>query len=546
MKIIKNLISIYKKIINYLFKLIKKIIIIFIFLKIIFYVFNYLIIYKNKIILNYNVKKVLLFDIKGIISDEKNTNNIKEKINYNLFKFKNTLFDIIKIIRSAKKNKNITGIILKLNKFLGANQTSLKYIGKVLNEFKKSGKPIFAISDNYNKSQYYLASFANYIYIYPNGILNLYELNNDKIYYKSLLNKLKINCHIYRIGIEKTAIEPYIYDKMPKKTKHLENKLLNKLWLNYIYDISKNRKIKLYENPKNILKFIKFTLKKKNNNKYNFNRILIDKIITKKQIKKEFIDFFGLNKYKNNYKFISFYNYKIKNINTNINKNEIAIIFINGKIINSKNIYQVSSSKKIINKLKKAKLNNNIKAIILFINSPGGSIEASEKISSEILNIRKLGKPVIALMGNICASGGYWISTAANYIIADSNTITGSIGVFTIINTYEKFLNSFGIHYDSSNESPLSNLNFVKPLSKYLSKLIELNVKNGYIKFIKLICKRRNIDVKKIIQLSQGNIFLGEEAKKNKLIDQIGDFDDAIKKIIELSKLKYWHLNWII
>ncbi|WMC18847.1 MAG: signal peptide peptidase SppA [Enterobacteriaceae bacterium PSpicST2] len=530
----------------FLIKLIKKIFSILILIIFILLILNYSII-KKKFIQNINKKTVLLFNINGIIIENKNINNLWDKFNFNLFKIKNkktiknTLFNIIKIIRLSKNDKNITGIILKLNNFLGTDQTSLEYIGKILNEFKKSGKPIYAISNNYNQAQYYLASYANKIYMYSNGFIDLHGLYNDKFYYKSLLNKLKINSHIFRIGFDKNAIDTYIYNNMPTKTKISENKWLNKLWLNYIYDISKNRKLKTYNIIPNIIEFLKKNLKKNYINNYNLKNKLIDKILSPIKIKKKLIKIFGLNKNKNNYKFLNFYNYKIyKSLEKSY---EISVIFINGKIINYKkynnDIYN------IVNKLKNARLNPNTKAVILKINSPGGNIIASENIRAEVSNLKFSGKPVIVSMGNLCASGGYWISTSANIIIADRSTITGSIGIFNIINTYEKTLNLFGINYDGSNIFPLSSVKLNKNLTPYATKLIELNIKMGYKYFIKLISKNRQLTPKEINNIGQGRIFIGKEAKINKLVDKIGDFDDAVNQAVKLSKLKNWHLNWI-
>ncbi|WMC20236.1 MAG: signal peptide peptidase SppA [Enterobacteriaceae bacterium PSpyr] len=535
-------------ILNYIYKLIKKVFLKLFIIISIFFFFLIFIIYKENKNLNNDEKKALLFNINGIIF-ENNNNNLWGKFGLSLFGIKqkkfltNTLFNIVKIIYLASNNKNIVGIVLKLNKFLGADQVSLEYIGKALNQFKKKGKYIYAISDNYKLAQYYLASYANKIFIYPEGLIDLYGLNNDKIYYKSLLNKLKINSHIFKIGLNKTAIESNIYDNMPKKTKKIEKKIYSKLWLNYIYDISINRKIKPY---KLIFKknFYKNILRKQDISKYNLKYKIIDKILSYKKIKEEFIKIFGLNKKRNNYKFINFYKYKIKKLIDN--NNVISVIFINGKILNYNNSYKNVCSSIIINKLKKARFNSKVKAVILRINSPGGSINASENIRNEILNLKLSGKPVIVSMSNLTASGGYWVSIPANIIIADKNTITGSIGIFSIINTYEKILNFIGINYDSLNLFPNLNLKYNKSLTPYTSKIIELNIKSGYEHFIKLISKNRHLTPIEVNHIAQGQLFIGEDAKKKKLVDKIGDFDYAVKQAVIISGLKKWHLNWVI
>lgn len=492
----------------------------------------------------------LKINLVGIITDKViSDNSLLNKFNNNFLsenhkKQETSLFFIINAIRNAKNDKNISGIVLELQNFIGADQPSLDYIGKVLKEFRNSGKPIYAISDNYTQSQYYLASFSNTIYLAPYGEVDLHGFSMNNLYYKNLLNKLKIDSNVFRIGNYKSAVEPFIRDNMSFTVREMNNRWIQTLWKNYLYVISKNRKINfniLFPEVNIMLK----ELKKLSGNtaSYAIKHNLVDKLDYKYNIEKFLEKKFGYNNNTHEYNNISIYDYySIKKFN--YKKGNIAVILINGIINNNKESSNIFKNNKIIEQINSARLNNNIKAIILRINSPGGSVNASEEIRSELLSVKNSGKPIVVSMGGTAASGGYWISTPANYIIASSNTITGSIGIFGIINTLENFLKTIGIYSDGVYTSPLANIFITKTLPQEVKNLIQLKIQNTYKNFIHLVSKSRKQTIEKIEKIAQGIIWTGSDAKKYGLIDEIGDFDHAIKKASELGKIKTVKLSW--
>lgn len=261
---------------------------------------------------------------------------------------------------------------------------------------------------------------------------------------------------------------------------------------------------------------------------------------------------FGINNQGTQFNSISMYDYHLKQPNQNCN-NKIAVICIQGAIIDGNNeISGTISGDSVINKIRSARLNPQIKSIIIRINSPGGSVTASELIRLEIIATRNSGKPVIVSMGNVAASGGYWIATPANFIFASNSTLTGSIGVFGIINTFENTLHEIGVNIDGINTSPISNISPTKSLPSEFKKMMQLYVDTSYQYFIKTVAQSRCKTILDIDRIAQGQIWLGTNAVKNGLIDKIGDFDDAIKKAVELSNITeyqlYWYedkLNWI-
>nr|WP_320411725.1 signal peptide peptidase SppA [Blochmannia endosymbiont of Camponotus modoc] len=491
----------------------------------------------------------LILDLSGIIVDKPVTYSKFQKFSQHLLNTnksnakENSLFDIINILRQAKNDPHITGLILSLKNFYGSNQTSLEYIGKALREFKESGKPIYAISDYYNQSQYLLASYSNKIYLTPHGFVDLRGISTNKLYYKSLLDNLKINTHIFRVGTYKSAVEPFIQDQMSDHVRHEETKLVNRLWDQYLKIISINRNTTtqaIFPGINNMLN--ELHQMQGDTAAYALKNKWIDEIASHFVIENTMKEIFGSNKQGTSFNAISMYDYNL--VAPTKQDNQIAIICINGPIVDGPDIPGSIGGDTIAHKIRSARFDPKIKAIVLRVNSPGGSVNASELIRLELIAFRDSGKPVVVSMGSIAASGGYWISTPANVIIASNSTITGSIGIFGIINTFEKSLDTIGIHSDGINTSPISNISITTPLPTEYINMMQLYVDTSYHYFINTVAESRCKTTEDIHKIAQGHVWLGYDAIKNGLIDNIGDLDDAINKAIELAHLKEYQLNW--
>lgn len=494
-------------------------------------------------------KTALIFDLSGTIVDKPVTYNKFQKFSRNILNInkpyiqENSLFDIINILRQAKNDPKITGLILSLKNFAGSNQASLEYIGKVLNEFKNTGKLIYAVSDHYNQSQYFLASYANKIYLTPQGSVDLRGISTNKLYYKSLLNNLKINTHVFRIGEYKSAVEPFTRDNMSDCVRHEEQIWINNLWQQYLQTISINRNVTTQQIFPDINTMLNHLNKIQGDTaNYALQNKWIDEIASNSVIENTMHKIFRNNSQNTSFNAISMYDYTLKPPIQN--DNQIAVICINGSIIDGSDVSGSVGSDTIICKIRDARLDTKIKAIILRVNSPGGSVNASGLIRSELIATRHSGKPIIVSMGGIAASGGYWISTPADVIIASNSTLTGSIGIFGIINTFEKSLDTIGIHSDGVYTSPIANISTTKSLSDEYIKIMQLYINTNYHYFIKTVAESRHKSITDIEKIAQGHIWLGCNAVKNGLIDNIGDFDDAINKAAELAHLTEYQLNW--
>lgn len=491
----------------------------------------------------------LLLDISGVIVDKPSTNHRLGALGRQLFGAssdrlqENSLFDIVNAIRQAKDDRNITGIVLDLKNFTGADQPSMRYIGKALREFRDSGKPVFAVGENYSQGQYYLASFANKIWLSPQGQVDLHGFATNGLYYKTLLDKLKVSTHVFRVGTYKSAVEPFIRDDMSPAAREADSRWIGELWQNYLHTVSANRQIspqQLFPGAQAIIDGL--TSVGGDTDKYALDHKLVDALASSADVEKALTKQFGWSKTENNYRAISYYDYSLKTpADTG---GTIAVIFANGAIMDGEETPGNVGGDTTASQIRDARLDPKVKAIVLRVNSPGGSVNASEVIRAELAAARAAGKPVVVSMGGMAASGGYWISTPANYIVASPSTLTGSIGIFGVINTVENSLSSIGVHSDGVSTSPLADISMTKALSPEVQQMMQLSIEYGYKRFITLVADARKRTPEQIDKIAQGHVWTGEDAKANGLVDSLGDFDDAVAKAAELAKLKQWHLDY--
>ncbi|MFK3662390.1 signal peptide peptidase SppA [Scandinavium sp. NPDC088450] len=491
----------------------------------------------------------LLMDLTGVVVDKPSTSSKISAISRQLLGAssdrlqENSLFDIVNTIRQAKDDRNITGIVLDLKNFAGGDQPSMQYIGKALREFRDSGKPVYAVGDDYTQAQYYLASFANKIYLSPQGTVDLHGFATNGLYYKSLLDKLKVTTHVFRVGTYKSAVEPFIRDDMSPAAREADSRWIGELWQNYLNTIAANRQTtaeQIFPGAQGVLD----GLRKVDGDtaKYALDSKLVDQLASNTDVEKALTKQFGWSKADNNYRAVSYYDYNLKTpADTGAS---VAVIFANGAIIDGQETPGNVGGDTTASQIRDARLDPKVKAIVLRVNSPGGSVSASEVIRSELAAARAAGKPVVVSMGGMAASGGYWISTPADYIVANASTLTGSIGIFGVINTVENSLDSIGVHTDGVSTSPLADISMTKALPQEVQDMMQLSIENGYKRFITLVAQSRHSTPEQVDKIAQGHVWTGQDAKANGLVDSLGDFDDAVAKAAELAKLKQWHIDY--
>ncbi|WP_099350431.1 signal peptide peptidase SppA [Erwinia amylovora] len=493
-------------------------------------------------------KGALVVNLSGVVVDKPSVSNKFSKIGRQLLGAssdrlkENSLFDVVDAIRQAKDDANITGMVLDLRNFAGADQPSLQYIGKALREFRDGGKPIFASGESYSQAQYYLASFANKIYLSPLGNVDLHGFATHSLYYKTLIDKLKVSSHVFRVGTYKSAVEPFLRDSMSPEARDADGRWIGKLWQNYLNTLAANRQItadQVFPGAQGMLNGLqKFG---GDTAQYAKESKLVDELASASRVEHELAKTFGWDKEANNYRGTSIYDYQVKDSSSDGN---VAVILASGAIADGEETPGSVGGDTTALQIRAARLDPKIKAIVFRVNSPGGSVTASETIREELAAAKDAGKPVVVSMGGMAASGGYWVSTPADYIIASPNTLTGSIGIFSVINTVENSLEAIGVHTDGVSTSPLADVASTRALPAEVQQMTQLSIDKGYQNFIDLVAKSRHMTPGEIDQIAQGHVWTGSDAKANGLIDALGDFDDAVTKAAELAKLHTPQLSW--
>ncbi|MGF1842633.1 signal peptide peptidase SppA [Vibrio clamense] len=458
----------------------------------------------------------------------------------------NVLFDIVETIRAAKDDEKITGIVLALRELPETNLTKLRYIAKALNEFKSSGKPIYAIGDFYNQSQYYLASYADKVYLSPDGGVMIKGYSAYSLYYKTLLEKLDVSTHVFRVGTYKSAIEPFIRDDMSKAAKQSASRWLTQLWGAYVDDVSNNRQIDVKTLNPSMKEFLAL-MKSVDGDlaALSLKLGLVDELATRQQVRAAMADVFGSDG-NDSYNAMGYYEYRTTLApQLNTASDDIAVIIASGAILDGQQPRGTVGGDTTAALLRQARNDDKVKAVVLRVDSPGGSAFASEVIRNEVQAIQASGKPVVVSMSSLAASGGYWISAGADQIMAQPTTLTGSIGIFSVITTFEKGLNKLGVYTDGVGTSPFSDVGITKGLSKGAADAFQLGIEHGYNRFLGLVGESRNMSREQVDSVAQGRVWTGQDALKHGLVDKMGDFDDAVALAAELAQLSEYNIYWV-
>ena len=442
------------------------------------------------------------------------------------------LNEILRNIEYAKTDPNIKGIYLELSS-IPTSTATLQELRNKLIEFKESGKFIISYAENYSQTAYYIGSVADKVYLNPEGMLDLHGMASQVMFYKNLLEKLDIEMQIVRGPNNrfKSAVEPYFLDKMSEANREQMDKLLGSVWGQLLIDMSQSRNISVDE-----LNEIANNLDTYFDADKALEHKLVDGLLYKDQILNELKGLTGSNKKVNaiaNADYAKSYNTK------NASKNEVAIIYAEGQIYDGKSSDQTKIySENLSRTIRKAREDENVKAIVLRVNSPGGSALASAVIGREV-ELATKEKPVIVSMGNYAASGGYWISANADYIFANPTTLTGSIGVFGTFPNLKGFLNNkIGLTFDVAKTNENADFGtLTQPLSEFQYAKLQENVVKTYDAFTNLVANGRGLRQSYVDSIGQGRVWAGVDAIELGLVDQLGDLEDAIAFAVQKAEL---------
>ncbi|MDB4534618.1 signal peptide peptidase SppA, partial [Vicingaceae bacterium] len=467
---------------------------------------------------------------------DRTSENPFENFDFNTMKSQNGLGldKMLKAIEKAKTDEKIKGIYLDLT-FIPAGMATLEELRAAIIDFKKSKKWVISYSEIYTQGSYYIASAADKIYVNPAGIVEHRGLSSELMFFKNALEKLDVEMQIIRHGKFKSAVEPYMLEKMSDANREQMQLLLNTAWESMIKQVSKSRGVsveKLNELADNM------TIQ---DAKIAKDEGLVDELYYKDEILAELrkrlgiendddINSISLGKYASTLK-------KKKKLSPS--KNQIAIVYAAGEINSGQSKGGAMGSETISKAIREARLDSNVKAIVLRVNSPGGSALASDIMWREVV-LAKKAKPVIVSMGNVAASGGYYIACAADKIVADEKTITGSIGVFGVVPNAQGLMNNkLGITFDRVQTNEHSGMMTIfKPLTGEEKAIIQIGVEKIYDDFITKVAEGRGMTKEEVDAVGQGRVWMGKDALKIGLVDEIGGLDRAIEIAKEYAELE--------
>ncbi len=441
------------------------------------------------------------------------------------------LNDLLRSIQRAKADDNIKCIYLNVSS-PNAGFATMREVRNALIDFKKSHKKIIAYSEVYTQSAYYLASVADKIYLNPEGALEFKGFSSELTFFKGTLEKVGVEMQVIRVGNYKSAVEPFILDKMSDYNRKQVTAYVGGLYNTFLSDISKSRSVE-----KDSLNSIADNYKiREPQDAVNFK--MIDGLKYKDQILEELKGLSGRTK-KENIRSVSINDYAKNNTETGSGKNKIAIIYANGEITGGEGSDNQIGSERISRAIRKARLDDDIKAIVLRVNSPGGSALASDVIWREII-LAKKEKPVISSFGDVAASGGYYIGCAADSIFVQPNTITGSIGVFGIIPNFQNLMtNKLGITFDGVKTGKYADIMATnRPMTPGERFIIQNELNRIYSGFVSRVADGRKKSKGYIDSIGGGHVWIGTDAVQIGLADRIGSFNDAIKAAAKKAKIK--------
>ena len=447
------------------------------------------------------------------------------------------LTEIIANIKKAQDDKNIKGVFLDLST-IPARIATIEEIRNVLLDFKKSGKFIISYADYYSQSAYYLASVSDKIYLNPQGSIDFVGIRSEIMFYKGALEKLGLEPEIIRHGKFKSAVEPFMTDKMSDENRLQVSKFIKSIWEHSLKGISEQRKLSIAE-----LNRLANTMVLADADSCLSSK-MVDSLFYKDQLNAQLLKLSGQKSKEPEFISLSKYEKVVKlSTGKGFAKNKIAVIYAQGDVKMGDDDEGTVSSDRISQALRDARTDTSVKAIVFRINSPGGSALASDVIWREVKLASKV-KPVIASMGALAASGGYYIACAADTIVAEPNTITGSIGVFSVLFNAQKLLNQkFGITTDVAKTNIHSDFPSIsRPMDAQEKAFLQMEIDKMYGTFISHVSEGRKIDKQKIDDIGQGRVWTGQDAKEIGLVDVLGGLTDAIDIAAKMAKLKNYRV----
>lgn len=480
---------------------------------------------------------VLMLDLKGSINERSQEDPWSAIIGNDAMQSQG-LDDIITAISMAKDEKKVKGIYIKAGTFTGARPATLKAIRRALTDFKKSGKFVVAYGDTYTQGAYYLCSVADSVLINPQGMIDWCGLSSQVVYYKDLLDKIGVEMQIVKVGTYKSAVEPYILNEMSEANREQISTYCSETWNEMVMDVAKSRKL----SADKLNALADSSMLMRGTNTYKTSK-LVDKLAYSDQVSNTIAAMMGKDS-EEDYHIVQVSDMVQKASSTpkGLGGKAVAVYYAVGNIVNepsgSFSSEDEIAGSKVIQDLKELADDDDIKAVVLRVNSGGGSAYASEQIWHQMMNI-KAKKPIVVSMGDLAASGGYYISCAADYIYAEPTTLTGSIGIFGMFPNAGKLLNDkLGVHFSTVKTNAMSDFgDITRAFTPEERAMAQAYINKGYDLFTRRCADGRKMQQNEIKAIGEGRIWTGAHAQKIGLVDELGSLNDAIEKAKKLAKI---------
>jgi protease-4 len=462
------------------------------------------------------------------------------------------LKDLLDGIRAAKDDRRIKALFLDPGDMSSAGMTKLGDLRAAIADFKKSGKKVVAYADGYSQPQYYLAAQADEVYLHPQGLVLIDGFGRWHNFYKEGLDRFGIEMHVFRVGEYKSFVEPYTRNDMSPEAKEMSRETYGDLWRDWLRDVAEARKIE----PKDITAMIeglpdRLRAEGGDMAKLVLDARMVDKLAQRDEVRQRMIELVGLDKESKSFLQVGLQTYLAARGGDRTGAGSgdaVAVVVAKGDILDGTQPAGTIGADSTGRLIRKAREDESVKALVLRVDSPGGSAFASEIIRRECELTQRAGKPVVVSMGSVAASGGYWISTSSDEIWASPDTITGSIGILAIFPTVEKPLARYlGVHTDGVGTTRFTDaLRPDRPMDPGVADILQQSIDHGYEEFLARVAKARKMTRDQVNKIARGRIWSGEDAKGLGLVDELGGLDEAVASAAKRAKLAKGYRVWYV
>jgi len=485
-------------------------------------------------------KTALVLDLKGELVEEK-AGSVRDSLVAGLSGNARRLIqlrDVLTVLDTAAKDDNINSVVLLLDEMDGGGLASLREFGAAVDRVRAAGKTVVAWGGSYDQKRYMVASHANEVYLHPMGMVLIEGFGRHRNYYRDALDKIGVTVNLMKVGTYKSFAEPYIGNGPSDAAKEADSFLYNALWSSYTAEVEKARKLPDGAIAKGIEELPqRMAAANGNAGKVALDWKLIDGLKTRDEVRALMVKRGAWDESSKSFRQVSFHDYLSRNP-PKVLGDAVAVVVASGDITEGTGGPGMVGGISTANMIRAAREDKQVKAVVLRINSPGGSAYGSELIRRELELTRNAGKPVVVSMGDVAASGGYWISMAADEVIADPNTVTGSIGVFAILPTADKVVDKLGIHTAGVTTTWLADAyNPLRPLDPRFGQVVQASINHIYDEFTTKAAIARHTTPEKIDAVGQGRVWTGVQAKERGLVDRLGSYGDALQSAAKRAKL---------